>query len=150
MKAEKMNPEKRLDAFEALVKASSGKERALALLREQRCESNWEKDMQLVLTKLVESDLTIDLVGTISDEVGQLIMYIINKQALLSEFCGGVFSYIVVNRISGVDQALALYMAHKLERAGTFLEEELELGYERIIHSLLVSEDQSFRENTKD
>ena len=126
------------------------KEKALTLLREQRAESNWEKDAKFVLTKLVESDLTIDLVGTVTDEFGQLIMYVINKQALLSEFCGGVFSYIVVNRISGVDRALALYMAHQKERIGRFLQEELELAYEHIVNSLLMSEDQSFREDTKD
>ena len=126
------------------------KEKALALLREQRCESRWEKDYQLVLTKLVESDLTMDLVGTIRDEAGQMIMYIINKQALLSEFCGGVFSYLVANRICGVDRALALYMMHKKERIGGFLKEELELAYEHIINSLLVGMDQSFREDTKD
>ena len=126
------------------------KEKALALLREQQCESKWEKDARLVLTKLVETDLTIDLVGTITDEAGQLIMYIINKQALLSEFCGGVFSYLVVNRIERVDRALGLYMAHQKERIGAFLQEELELGYEHIIHSLLASEDQSLSENAKD
>ena len=126
------------------------KEKVLAALREQQCECRWEKDMQLVLTKLVESDLTIDLVGTISDEAGQMIMYIINKHALLSEFCGGVFSYLVVNRICGVDRALALYMTHEKERIGGFLKEELELAYEHIINSLLMSEDQSFREDTKD
>lgn len=126
------------------------KEKALTLLREQQAESNWEKDAKFVLTKLVESDLTIDLVGTVTDEFGQLIMYVINKQALLSEFCGGVFSYIVVNRISGVDRALALYMAHQKERIGRFLQEELELAYEHIVNSLLMSEDQSFREDTKD
>ena len=125
------------------------KEKALALLREQQCECRWEKDAQIVLTKLVESDLSIDLVGTVTDESGQLIMYIINKQALLSEFCGGVFSYLVINRISGVDRSLALYMAHQKERIGRFLQEELELGYEHIINSLLMSEDQSFREDAK-
>ena len=126
------------------------KEKALALLREQRCECNWEKDAKLVLTKLVESDLSIDLFGTVTDEVGQLIMYVVNKQALLSEFCGGVFSYLVVNRISGVDRPLALYMAHQKERIGVFLQEELEMGYERIINSLLMSENQSFGEDAKD
>ena len=127
----------------------SQKEKALALLRERQCEDKWEQDDRLVLTKLIESDLTIDLVGTITDEFGHLIMYVINKQALLSEFCGGVFSYIVTNRISGVDRSLALYMAHQKERIGRFLQEELELAYEHIINSLLMSEDQSFREDAK-
>lgn len=126
------------------------KEKVLTLLREQQCEYGWEQDIRLVLTKLVESDLSIDLVGTVTDEAGQLIMYIINKQTLLSEFCGGVFSYIVTNRISGVDRPLALYMAHQKERIGRFLQEELELVYEHIINSLLMSEDQSFCESTKD
>lgn len=128
----------------------SQKEKALTLLREQQCECRWERDVQLVLSKLLESDLTIDLVGTITDEFGHQIMYIVNKQALLSEFCGGVFSYIVTNRISGVDRPLALYMAHQKERIGRFLQEELELAYEHIINSLLMSKDESFCEDTKD
>ena len=119
------------------------KERALALLRERQCESQWEKDARLVLTRLVESELALDLVGTVTDEVGQLIMYIVNKKALLSEFCGGVFSYLVITRVERVDRALGLYMAHQKERAGAFLKEELELGYEHIINSLLVGENQS-------
>lgn len=126
------------------------REKALALLREQQCEYEWEKDVRLVLQKLLESELTIDLVGTIIDEAGHLIMYAINKQALLSEFCGGVLSYVAVHRIAGVDCALALYMAHQQERIGRFLQEELEFAYERIVNSLLAGKGERFGENAQD
>lgn len=126
------------------------REKALALLREQQCEYEWEKDARLVLQKLLESGLTIDLAGTIIDEAGHLIMYVINKQALLSEFCGGVLSYVAAHRIAGVDCALALYMAHQQERVGRFLQEELELAYKHIVDSLLTGEGERFGEDAQD
>lgn len=129
---------------------SPAKERALAELRQQIGKDKVEEIALKVLERLVESETAFDPVGTIGDEVGGMYMYAVNKRALLSEFCGGIFSYVVVNRIEGVDPALGLYMTHLRERIGVFLEEELELCFERIVDSLHAGEDKRFGKDAHD
>ena len=126
------------------------KQKVLALLREQQSKNRNESAALRVLEMLVESELTIDLVGTITDEVGELFFYILRKEALLTEFSGGIFSFLTVHRIRRVDPAFALYMAHKKERVCAFLQEELELAYKRILHALLMRENEGVGEDVED
>lgn len=128
----------------------TAKEKLLAGLRQQQCKEPIERVAVQVLKQLAESEVEFDLVGTVRDEVGNMFMYVLNKKALLSEFCGGVFSYLIINRIEREDFALGLYMAHERKRAGKFLQEELEMGFERIINSLHVGEHEGFGQNAHD
>lgn len=147
MTAEKMNPEKRCSAFEALVEVNSGKERALALLREQQCERLEEKAKLRVIQKLVESEGAFDLVGAVIDEFGELIFYIIDKSALLSEFGGSIFARVCVRRACAVNGSFSLYMAHQAKRIGILGHEQRELALERIINALLAGKDEGFGDN---
>ena len=128
----------------------TAKEKLLAELRQQVCKDKLEGIAVKVLEQFALSGEAFDPFGTISDEVGNVYMYAFNKKALLSEFCGGIFSYLIINRIEREDLALRLYVAHKRKRCGKFLQEELELCFERIINSLHAGENEDFGQNAHD
>lgn len=121
----------------------------LAALRNRHCEDGIEKIQKMMLEKLVESEFSIDLIGTVTDEVGKPIVYIFSKEALLSEFFGGKMSCVMVYRTERIDAATRLYFAHQLKRIGKLSEDEKELALNRIVNALLIGENERVGNHTQ-
>ena len=108
------------------------KQKILTKLRQQPCEDSIEAVQRLVLERMVESDLALDLIGTIVDESGSVFFYSMCKAAFLSEFFDGELTGILVSRTFAEEPTTGLYIAHKLNRGCVLSEEEKQLFLKRL------------------
>lgn len=147
--------ESRLDTFKELNEANSAddgrrvelsydseKESALNMLRQQIIEGAVERYQLMVLEKMVESDFTIDHVGTMVDELGCEIGYIFLKSAYLAEPGGQLLTGIFVTRISGDSRAFLHYARQQLEGGGVLSEEEKKVCLRNIEAACILREEE--------
>ena len=118
------------------------KERILAELRKRPREEGIAGIQQKLVERLIESDFTLDLIGTEVDERGSLFMYCFSKTAILAEDFSCDPSCVLVSRIFGFTSVLRAYMLSELERIAKISEDEKELVLDRLVHTLTAGENE--------
>ena len=112
----------------------------LARLRKWPCVDEMEARQRDVLARLIESEFSGELFGTMIDEDGGAFGYVFAKGAYLPELSGGLLSGILVTRLTGDETVFRAYLRHQPEGVMVLDEEEKELCLHNIETALVLRE----------
>lgn len=117
-------------------------EQILERLRRWPCRDEIEVRQRDVLAQQIKSEFAGELCGTMADEDGSTIGYVIAKSAYLPKLSGGPLSGVFVIRLTGDEAVFRAYLRQQPKRIIVLNEKEKELCLHNIEAALVLGENQ--------
>lgn len=117
-------------------------EQILERLRRWPCRDEIEVRQRDVLARQIESEFAGELCGTMADEDGSTIGYVIAKSAYLPKLSGSPLSGVFVTRLTWNEAVFRAYLRQQPKRIIVLDEEEKELCLHNIEAALVLGENQ--------